>query len=240
MIHWPTYLLQALRTGRWRLACAMEPLAGRTFAQLRRELELLSDEQRWALHSALCGGIGLAPAVRDQRAARDLTPAMTDAVARGLPAHDEAVLLQATTRDRFGRRHWLQPVADRAWSRMRGAAQSDGVELELISSFRSFDDQCRILRRKLRQGQDWPLILAVSAAPGFSEHHTGCAVDLATPGQPPLTEDFERTPAFAWLSANAGNHDFHLSYPRDNRWGFVYEPWHWCYQPRQWGVPQLA
>ena len=35
------------------------------------------------------------------------------------------------------------------------------------------------------------------------------------------------TPAFAWLAANAGAHGFHMSYPRDNPHGIVYEPWHW-------------
>ena len=70
-------------------------------------------------------------------------------------------------------------------------------------------------------------ILTVNAAPGFSEHHTGNAVDIATPGSRPLTEEFEATPAFEWLSANAENYGFSMTYERDNPWGFIYEPWHW-------------
>jgi LAS superfamily LD-carboxypeptidase LdcB len=228
---WSTQLLQALKSGRWRIACASTALTGRSFPQLRLALDRLNADQRLALARAMDQRTGLATVRSDERAAAELQPAIIDATARDLPRHDHAVLLQAAGRDRFGRRHWLQPAACRAWTRMLQAAHRDGVELELISSFRSFRDQCRILQRKRRQGLDWSLILRVSAAPGFSEHHTGCAVDIAVPGQPPLTEDFEQSPAFAWLSTHAGSHGFHLSYPRDNCWGYIYEPWHWRYWP---------
>jgi D-alanyl-D-alanine carboxypeptidase len=50
-------------------------------------------------------------------------------------------------------------------------------------------------------------------------------------GVPDLEEDFEETPAFRWLSANAGRFGFVLSFPRDNPHDYVYEPWHWCYRP---------
>ncbi|MBT8145423.1 MAG: D-alanyl-D-alanine carboxypeptidase family protein, partial [Gammaproteobacteria bacterium] len=65
----------------------------------------------------------------------------------------------------------------------------------------------------------------------FSEHHTGRALDLNTDGCAVLQEEFENTSAFQWLMAEAQSFGFILSYPRDNPWGIVYEPWHWCYQP---------
>ena len=70
--------------------------------------------------------------------------------------------------------------------------------------------------------------MTVSAAPGYSEHHTGRAVDIATPGSRPLTEEFEDSAAFHWLNENAADFGFSMSYPRDNRYGFIYEPWHWA------------
>src|SRR5690606_41627176 len=73
------------------------------------------------------------------------------------------------------------------------------------------------------------LILEVNAAPGWSEHHSGRAVDISAPGEPPAEESFEATPAFAWLRANAAGLGFTMSYPRDNPHGIVYEPWHWRY-----------
>ncbi|MNW15580.1 D-alanyl-D-alanine carboxypeptidase [compost metagenome] len=45
-----------------------------------------------------------------------------------------------------------------------------------------------------------------------------------------LEEVFEQTPAFAWLQANADRFGFVLSFPRGNACGYLYEPWHWCYQ----------
>jgi D-alanyl-D-alanine carboxypeptidase len=74
-------------------------------------------------------------------------------------------------------------------------------------------------------------ILCASAPPGYSEHHSGRAVDVTTEGEQERTleEEFEQTAAFAWLSSNAGRFGYFLSFPRNNRFGYVYEPWHWCF-----------
>ncbi len=153
------------------------------------------------------------------------------ATSRGLPLQGQAPLLVRVARDRFGRNHWLQPVAASALTRLACAARTAGVNLEVVSSFRSERDQSRIVARKLAQGQDIAQILAVNAPPGYSEHHTGCAVDFAVPGAPLLTEAFEDTAAFTWLSSNAARFGYRMSYPRANPQGFVYEPWHWCFSP---------
>lgn len=129
--------------------------------------------------------------------------------------------------DRWRRPLWLLAPAARAWSHLRGAALRDGILLEAISGYRSHDYQLGIFERKLARGQAIDEILAVNAAPGFSEHHAGTALDIGTPDEPPAEESFETTPAFAWLQANAGGYGFAMSYPRDNPHGIVYEPWHW-------------
>ena len=102
--------------------------------------------------------------------------------------------------------------------------------LLLVSAFRSIARQHEIVAAKLARGQQLDAILQVSAAPGFSEHHTGRAVDIGTPDSPALEEVFEQTPAFAWLQANAACFGFVLSFPRGNACGYLYEPWHWCYR----------
>jgi D-alanyl-D-alanine carboxypeptidase len=101
------------------------------------------------------------------------------------------------------------------------------VSLWLVSAFRSVDYQRQIRERKLAAGQSVAEILRVGAPPGYSEHHTGRAIDLAAAGCEPLTEEFERTPEFAWLAAHTGEFGFSMPYKRNNRYGFVYEPWHW-------------
>ena len=103
--------------------------------------------------------------------------------------------------------------------------------LDAISGYRSHDYQLGIFERKLARGLTVDEILTVNAAPGYSEHHSGFALDIGAPDEPPAEESFERTPAFAWLGENAGDYGFAMSYPRDNPHGIVYEPWHWAFLP---------
>jgi len=150
------------------------------------------------------------------------------AAERGLPLCEEPAEVVLVGLDIFGRARHLEPTAARQWGEMREAAGADGIDLLLVSAFRSVDYQRAIFDRKLSQGLPIEDILRVNTAPGFSEHHTGRAVDIATRGCPPLTEAFEATEAFRWLTENANRFDFEMSYPRDNRYGIVYEPWHWA------------
>lgn len=143
------------------------------------------------------------------------------------PAFADASELVDVGPNLVGRMQRLTPTAARAWEAMVAAASADGIKLLIVSGFRSFDYQAGLIRGKLDAGQEIGEILRVNAAPGFSQHHSGRAVDIATPGSRPLTEDFENTEAFDWLGKNAAEYGFSLSYPRDNPDGFVYEPWHW-------------
>lgn len=128
-----------------------------------------------------------------------------------------------------GREHCLTPEASSAWRAMRAAALADGVELIIVSAFRSIERQAEIIRNKLALGGRIDEILELCAPPGFSEHHTGRAVDLTCPQGPVLEVEFAQTEAFTWLSSHAGSFGYALSYPATNRFGYQYEPWHWCY-----------
>ncbi|QOY62213.1 D-alanyl-D-alanine carboxypeptidase family protein [Lysobacter sp. H21R4] len=147
----------------------------------------------------------------------------------GLPLVAEPAELAFAGFDRYRRALWLRHGAARAWSHMQESALADDVVLEAVSGYRSHDYQRGIFQRKLARGQTVSQILTVNAAPGYSEHHSGCALDIGTPGEPPAEESFEQTGAFAWLTAHAADHGFRMSYPRDNPHGIVYEPWHWCW-----------
>lgn len=148
----------------------------------------------------------------------------------GLPFHAEPRVLHFAGRDRWCRVLWLLAPTARAWRAMRAAAHRDGVALEAISGYRSHAYQRSIFERKFARGQALAEVLRVNAAPGHSEHHSGRALDIGTPGDPAAEEDFELTPAFGWLARNAERFGFRLSYPRGNPHGITYEPWHWCWQ----------
>ncbi len=149
--------------------------------------------------------------------------------ARGLTAFEEADELEIVATRADGTALKLVPGAAKAWRAMHQAAADDGIELILVSAFRSITYQRGILQRKLAAGQTPEQILAVSAPPGYSEHHSGRALDLTTPGTPALEADFADTEAFRWLQKNAARFGFVLSYPPDNPQGFTYEPWHWAW-----------
>lgn len=142
------------------------------------------------------------------------------------PAGNELVSV-ASSADRDVR--LVQPAA-MAWRKMHEAAARDGVVLLPLSGFRSVARQAEIIEAKLTRGLAIHAILAVNAAPGYSEHHTGRAIDIGTPGEPPLERTFALCPAFAWLSAHAVTFGFVLTYPENNPHGVIYEPWHWCWR----------
>lgn len=146
---------------------------------------------------------------------------------RGMPLQAEARELVSIGPGPDGRDIRLSPPAAAAWARMRADASAAGIDLVAISGFRSAERQAEIIRGKLAAGGSIDEILRVVAAPGHSEHHTGAALDIGVPGEPPLTEEFERAAAFTWLQEHAHMHGFRISYPRGNAHGIAYEPWHW-------------
>ncbi|HWC61776.1 MAG TPA: M15 family metallopeptidase [Verrucomicrobiae bacterium] len=145
----------------------------------------------------------------------------------------EATELVSVGLDIYGREQRLTPEAAAAWNEMKVGAERDGEILQLVSAFRSVDYQKQIIQRKLAAGQSWEQILRVSALPGFSEHHTGRTVDVTTPGCKVLEEEFENTSVFQWLVRRAGEFGFTMTYPRDNKLGVAYEPWHWTFRGKE-------
>jgi len=126
----------------------------------------------------------------------------------------------------------LRREAARSLLDLQRAAAADGVQIVVISAFRSLEVQRQLFFEVGSQRNQSPQDRArVSAPPGFSEHSTGYAVDLGDGRSPDshLSSRFESTPAYAWLAANAARFHFQLSFPRGNRQGVSYEPWHWRY-----------
>ncbi|MCB5188982.1 M15 family metallopeptidase [Methylobacillus caricis] len=154
-------------------------------------------------------------------------------VDRGLPLFPEAeVLVETSSVGKDGRPFLLEPSTASAWQAMCQAANRNEIKLVVLSAFRSLDYQADIIRRKLQQGRSLEEILSVSAIPGYSEHHSGKALDIVSPECLSLDAAFEHTPAFQWLTQHASTYGFFMSYPRNNRYGYIYEPWHWCFHSK--------
>jgi D-alanyl-D-alanine carboxypeptidase len=124
----------------------------------------------------------------------------------------------------------LRPTAAEKFEAMVSAAAQQGIYLVPISGFRTeADQQYLFFEIKAERGQDPMTRAEVSAPPGYSEHHTGYAIDIGDADVPDadLTVAFEDTAAFTWLADNAPRYNFELSFPEDNDQGVQYEPWHW-------------
>ncbi len=124
----------------------------------------------------------------------------------------------------------LRKAAAIKFQAMVSAARSSGVNITTISAFRSVEDQKRLFFGVgAARGQQPTKRAEVSAPPKYSEHHTGYAVDIGDSSVPAtnLNQNFDTTPAYKWMKANAATYSFELSFPKDNIQKVSYEPWHW-------------
>jgi len=127
----------------------------------------------------------------------------------------------------------LQRDAAVSLEAMLQASAADGVDLVVLSAFRSVDLQKSLFFDvKAERNQTAEERARVSAPPGFSEHSTGLAVDLGDGSAPGsnLSRSFDQTSAYSWLRANASRYHFQLSFPQANAQGVNYEPWHWRFE----------
>jgi D-alanyl-D-alanine carboxypeptidase len=144
---------------------------------------------------------------------------------RKLPLQREAQTLVAVPCGLDGGLRRMTPETRDRFLEMQATAAEDGVQLLVRWAYRSVDDQAQIIRELLELHSFGKLATWV-APPGYSEHHTGRALDFECI---PANAEFQDTAAFRWLCENAWRFDFRMSYPKENEFGIMYEPWHWCY-----------
>ena len=126
-----------------------------------------------------------------------------------------------------------------AFRLMAGAMQQQiGRTILVESSYRSNDFQA-IVFLGILQMNDFSLMPTIqrAAIPGYSEHTTPSSLALDVQNVDGLPsdktpQDFEGTQEYDWLVENAQLYDFFMSYPRDNPYGLMFEPWHWRHIPR--------
>lgn len=127
----------------------------------------------------------------------------------------------------------LDEVAAEGLKEWCNAGRDVGVTFFATSAYRDYASQEKVYSNYvLAYGNDKADHLA--ARPGFSEHQTGLAVDLAATNEDSIPE-FKDTKAFAWASINAPNYGWLLRYPKDKEeiTRFQYEPWHYRYVGKQ-------
>ncbi len=104
-------------------------------------------------------------------------------------------------------------------------ASGDGVDLKIVSAFRSFGEQSG-LKATYRITYGAGTANQFSADQGYSEHQLGTTVDFTSAEITAVFAGFEKTKAYTWLNNNAYKYGFVLSYPPNNTY-YQFEPWHW-------------
>ena len=116
-----------------------------------------------------------------------------------------------------------------AYVDMASKAKEEGIILIVSSSYRSYQEQASIYKDfYYSKGQSYADSYA--AREGCSEHQTGLALDIFTPGGN-TTSTFENSAAYSWLLQNSYKYGFILRYPKDKTYltGYEYESWHFRY-----------
>lgn len=119
----------------------------------------------------------------------------------------------------------LLPELNNAFQKLKAGASADGIELKIISGFRSYSSQNSIYNNYVKRDGKAQAD-TYSARAGHSEHQTGLAIDLNS-----LSFDFGDTKEGQWIQNNAYKYGFIIRYPngKENITGYRYEPWHLRY-----------
>lgn len=144
----------------------------------------------------------------------------------------------------------LQKEAYNAFIKMQAAALKVGIQIKVVSSFRSYEHQNRIWQNKylrytkngLTPQQAIAKIIEYSTIPGTSRHHWATDIDIVDSAVKAPSDDvlqakyFEKGKVYSklkkWLETHANTFGFYLVYTKDpNRKGFNFEPWHYSYAP---------
>ena len=122
----------------------------------------------------------------------------------------------------------LTPAAGKAFAGLKRAIEKAGLRLYVVSSYRSHAAQQALYASKLAS-MGRANTQKYVAVPGTSEHQTGLAVDLRSPGG--RGTSFDNSREWRWLRAHAQNYGFVLRYPDGltKVTGIGFEPWHWRY-----------
>lgn len=143
----------------------------------------------------------------------------------------------------------LQQETQIAFEKMRESALKEGIDLIIVSGYRSFNRQRQIWNRKYKKYQSQGMspdqifdkIVEYSTVPGTSRHHWGTDIDIidqsaSYSGDVLVPDKFHGNGPFCkmkeWMEKNASDFGFELVYTyNDQRTGFEYEPWHYSYVP---------
>lgn len=124
------------------------------------------------------------------------------------------------------------------YAAMCKAAEKEDVWFWVASGYRSVEEQEEVLARAIEENRKAGMgkreaeedALRTIARPGYSEHHTGLAIDLNE-----VSDAFEKTKAYAWLREHSADYGFIERYQAEKAaiTGIDKESWHYRYVGRR-------
>jgi zinc D-Ala-D-Ala carboxypeptidase len=123
----------------------------------------------------------------------------------------------------------LKPSAAKAYLAMKAKAKEAGIIVEIASGYRSIDDQYKNFEYKAAKdpSRSFADLVKFNSIAGFSEHHTGLALDIVSKEYPSLNQGHADSTVGKWLLENAKSFGFEMSFGPKNTLGVGHEPWHW-------------
>mgnify|MGYP001167744593 CR=1 FL=1 len=143
----------------------------------------------------------------------------------------------------------LLPEVYLKFKQMQNDAKKEGVEIEIVSGYRSYQKQKNIWNKKYNENykkevigiENINRIIQYSTLPGTSRHHWGTDIDIIDKRFIPkgdllieknYAENGIYSQLFYWMKKNSKKYDFYLVYDDSpKRKGFKFEPWHYSYKP---------
>lgn len=134
---------------------------------------------------------------------------------------------------RRGNSYQLRSIVIDNLKELVNSAKDDGVDLSVVSAYRSYNTQVSTYNRWVRHYNNCVSCAdKISARPGHSEHQLGTTIDFSSNEvNDRLGSVFNNTGASKWLEENAYKYGFVLSYPKsyEHITGYSYESWHYRY-----------
>ena len=146
-------------------------------------------------------------------------------------------------------RSGLLPEAFLKFKQMQNDAKKEGIEIKIVSGYRSYEKQKKIWNNKynnnFKEGffgnKNINKIIQYSTLPGTSRHHWGTDIDIIdkrfiSKGDLLIEKNYAEngiySEMFMWMKKNSKKYGFYLVYDDSaERKGFRFEPWHYSYKP---------
>ena len=151
-----------------------------------------------------------------------------------LPDDWEATVELVESTNKYGETYKVEKKALEKFLEMREELAKEGIVIELDSVTRSVAEQQTLWDNwTVEYGEDY--VKKYVAVPGYSEHHTGLAIDICIEKDGKRINDNDEMIAekeiFAQIHTKLAKYGFILRYldGKDDITGYGYEPWHFRY-----------